>query len=816
MLVLKFGGSSVGSAESIKKVKNIIADYQASDHTMVVVCSAFGGFTDRLIHIGELAAGQNSEYEAKVEALFKDEDAIISDLLAEASPELKTIILSRRENLESLYKGVYLTREFSNRTKDCVTSYGELNSSKVINEYLTREELNSICLDPREIIKTDSTFSAARVDFSKTELSLNENISDSGSIYIIGGFVASNDASETTTLGRGGSDYTASIIAALLDADELQIWTDVNGVMTADPRKVKNAFSLNSITYAEALELSHFGAKVIYPPTIQPVFDKNIRLRIKNTFEPEFPGTLIQKEYEEGSPFIKGITSISDISLLRLEGSGMIGVAGISGRLFTSLARAGISIILISQASSEHSICLAVKASEGSSAKEIINQEFKLEIERGIINEIILENNLSVVAVVGAGMINTKGVSGRMFHALGQNGINVVAIAQGSSELNISVVISKNDEIKALLALHEAAYLSEYTTVNIFILGTGLIGKALLNQMNTQMAYLKEELSLNFRLIGLSNTKKMNVSIEGLDIASYESERDSGTDADLESFVQQMIALNLPHSIFVDNTASEAPIEFYKSILEKSISIVTPNKIANTRSLDEYRALKKISAESGAQFRYETNVGAGLPVISTLQDLMKSGDQIHQIEAVLSGSLSFIFNTFSSEKPFSEVVLLAGEKGYTEPDPRIDLSGKDVARKMLLLAREMGLEVDMEDIKIDPILPEALMNLETIDAFFTALASEDENMKALSIAASSESKVLRFIASISKEEIKVSLQKVGVDSPFYGLSGADNMIVFNTSRYSDRPLVVKGPGAGAEVTAAGVFSEIISISNNYN
>ena len=629
----------------------------------------------------------------------------------------------------------------------------------------------------------------------------------------MGGFIASTEDNVTTTLGRGGSDYTAAIVAAALNAKEIMIYTDVNGVMTADPRKVKKAFSLREMTYEEAMEMSHFGAKVLHPPTVRPALDKKIPIRICNTFQPGFPGTLIKVQSNDQKP-VKGISSISNISLVSIQGSGMIGVTGIAGRIFSCLAREKVNIILITQASSEHSITFAVNPADTQIACRAIEEEFKFERNNGLIDEPNVENDLCVVAVIGSNMKNAIGISGRTFRALGANGISVRAIAQGSSELNISSVIQKNDETKALNALHEAFFLSDLKAVHLFLVGTGLIGSTLLKQIERQQPYLKENLKMEVRLNGIINTRKMAINPDGIPVPEwFNALADSNEVSDLQSFINKIKEENLTNSIFVDCTASEKPIEFYKDLLQSSISIVTPNKIANSSSLADYIEYRKLAQKHGVQFMYETNVGAGLPIIGTLNDLMRSGDEIIKIEAVLSGSLSYIFNTFNENKSFSEVVAEAKNKGFTEPDPRDDLSGKDVARKVLILSREIGIPIEMEDIDIENILPEDCINAPDIESFFEALQANDEHFAKLNEQAKKEGKVLRFLAGISKEKASVSLKAVDRNDPFYSLSGSDNMVVFTTERYKERPLVVKGPGAGAEVTAAGVFSEIISIAN---
>jgi len=627
----------------------------------------------------------------------------------------------------------------------------------------------------------------------------------------MGGFIASNQEGVTTTLGRGGSDYTAAIVAAGIEAEELEIWTDVDGVMTADPRKVKRAFTLKTMTYEEALEMSHFGAKVIHPPTIQPVLEKNIPIRIRNTFNPEFKGTLIADDTEDNQT-VKGIASISDVVLVNMQGSGMIGVAGIAGRIFNSLAKSKVNIILITQASSEHSITFAVKPEDAQNAKKAVDEAFEYEIKTGLLEEIELQYDFSIVAVIGSKMKHTTGLAGRLFKALGNNGVNIFAIAQGSSELNISVVVEKSDETKSISALHQAFFDTDLKTINVYLVGYGLIGKTLLEQMKSQQAYLLERYSLEMRLVGVTNTRKMHFENRGMDIWEAENLLDqSDMEADLRVFIENMKVYNLPNSILIDCTASAVPINFYREILESSISIVTPNKIANSGSYQDYLDYQHLAEKHDAHFLYETNVGAGLPIISTIKDLLKSGDEIYKIEAVLSGSLSFIFNTYSADNSFYEVVQAAKEKGFTEPDPRDDLSGKDVARKALILAREIGVGLEMKDIAIENILPASSIEAVEVEAFMETLKAEDAFFVAKRDAALAEGKRLRFLASITKDATKVELKAVDSSHPFYDLSGSDNMVVLYSQRYKERPLVIKGPGAGASVTAAGVFAEIIRI-----
>ncbi len=814
MKVLKFGGSSVATADRIKRVKAIVLDTLKNEDKVVVVVSALSGVTDMLLNTARAAKNGEESYREQVDELYYRHRQTAEQLL---SPEgMKTFLPFLKEknrNLENLFNGIFLLKELSPRLLDYVASYGELVSSYIIAMHFKQTIPEATHIDSRTVIRTDDNFMMANVDFEQTNTNIQTQMGGDKGLYVMGGFIASTANEVTTTLGRGGSDYTAAIVAAGLDADELEIWTDVDGVKTSDPRKVKETFSLPEMTYEEAMEMSHFGAKVIHPPTIQPALNKLIPLRIRNTFNPTFPGTLITETTSDDIP-VKGVTSIGKITLISVQGSGMIGVTGIAGRLFSALARNKVNIILITQASSEHSITFAIRPTDKTKAINAVNEEFTNEMKLNIIDELEVEDGLSVVAVIGSKMKNTIGVSGNFFQALARNGVNIRAIAQGSSELNISAVINQENETKSLNALHEAFFLSGRKTVNLFIVGTGLISSTLVQQIHQQAAYLKDKLSLEVRLVGLTNTRRMLIDTDGIELDKWEdSLNTNGEIADLAAFIEKMQSLNLSNSIFVDCTASETPIGYYERILKSSISISTPNKIANSSSQADYQKLQFLAKKYKVKFLYETNVGAGLPVISTLTDLLQSGDEVLKIEAVLSGSLSFIFNTFKGDLKFSDIVKEAKERGYTEPDPRDDLSGKDVARKVLILSREIGQSIEMKDIDIENILPQACLDAQTIDDFFAALVANDDFFAQKRDAAAASGKVLRFLATIEPSGASVALKAVDASDPFYGLSGSDNMIVFTTARYKERPLVVKGPGAGAEVTAAGVFAEIIAISN---
>ncbi len=814
MKVLKFGGSSVATPQRILSIVEILKSYEAKGEQFAVVFSAFGGVTDMLLDMSRKAEQGDKTYLEDVEKFkIRHIEAINILLSGELLTEAETALKVGFEELEDLLHGIFLLQEASIRSMDYVVSFGERNSAFIISKALQANGLNAEYLDARKVIKTDKTFSAAKVDFEATNNNILTYFAQTNAIQVITGFVGSSEEGLTTTLGRGGSDYTVAIFGAALGAEVIEIWTDVDGVMTADPRKVKGAFTQQSMTYSEAMEMSHFGAKVIYPPTIVPALQQNIPLRIRNTFNPSFDGTLISDYHDKNASMVKGISSIGNVSLLTLEGSGMVGVIGVSGRLFSALARQNVNIILITQGSSEHSISFAVKPQDAELAKAAIETEFEYELQQKSVAPPRVENDLSVIAVIGENMRYNSGMAGRMFQSLGKNGINIVAIAQGSSELNISAVIRKSDEHKALNALHEGFFESDLMVLHLFVVGVGLIGKTLLKQIQEAAAYLKENRCLEIKVVALSNSRKMVFDGQGIDLENWENSlNESDTKADITEFIHQMKALNLRNSIFIDNTANATIPNHYASILEGSISISTPNKIAASSTFANYQNLKSIADSKGVRYAYETNVGAGLPILTTLNDLIASGDQILKIEGVLSGSLSYIFNNFEVGKSFYDIVKKAQELGFTEPDPREDLGGKDVARKLLILARESGLEFEAEDIEIKNFLPQACFDAETVDDFFEVLGQHNATFEKMVEEADKENKKLRIIAALEGKKAAISLQAVDAENPFYGLSGSDNMISFTTKRYNQRPLVVRGPGAGAEVTAAGVFAEIIAIA----
>ena len=815
MKILKFGGTSVGTAENIDTVASIIAQYHQQEIPLGIVVSAFGGVTNQLIEAGKLAAKSDESYREIFNAIENRHLEMVRKLIEvkKQSSVIARVKLVLNE-LDDLLHGIFLLKELSLRTTDLLLSFGERLSAYVINERLQQDSIPSAYIDARQYIRTDKNFGRARVNFAETNTAIQRLFAQTPAVKIITGFIASSSNQETTTLGRGGSDYTAAIIAAALQADEIEIWTDVDGVMTADPRMVKAAFSLESISYNEAMEMSHFGAKVIYPPTLQPAFGNNIPIRIRNTFNPAFAGTLISKDSQNIKFPVKGISSIKKITLINVIGSGMVGVPGVASRLFGTLAAHEINVILITQASSEHSISFAIDPEQSLHAKEVIENEFALELQSKRIDSVLVEEDLSIVAIIGENMRQSTGISGRMLNALGKNGVNVVAIAQGSSELNISVVISTSDLSKSLNLLHETFFLSDIKTLNIFLVGLGLIGGTLLKQVEKQQDYLYRHHHLKLNLVGITNSRQMLMDAEGIPFQQWQEDLTRNhSPANLDNFCEQIMQMNLQNSVFVDCTASRNVIAHYEKLLRHNVSIVTPSKLANSGSYDFYKKLYDLTFRRGVKFLYETNVGAGLPVITTLNDLKHSGDQIIKIEGVLSGTLSYIFNNFKKGTSFSGIVKEAKEKGYTEPDPRDDLNGMDVSRKILILAREVGLTLEPDDVVTENILPEPCLQAPSVDAFFDELEKHNSVFDKRREEAEANQQALRFIAKLEDGKVSVGLEAVGVDHPFYHLSGSDNIISFTTERYKERPLVIKGPGAGAEVTAAGVFAEIISISN---
>ncbi len=814
MKILKFGGSSIANPENIKKVFAIIKDSEQLGN-IAIVFSAFGGVTEVLLHSASNAKHGDKSF---VEAVKKLEDRHI-DLVRKLIPihlqsSVLTYVKVRFNELEDLFHGIYLIKECSPRTLDYVASFGERLSAFILAEALKVEGFEAHYLDAREIIRTNDRFGNAKVDFPATNDLIQDYFHNNAGIQIITGFVAATSKGETTTLGRSGSDYTAAIIASALNAESLEIWTDVSGVLTSDPKLVYSAFTIPQLSYSEAMELSHFGAKVIFPSTMQPAMKKGIPISIKNTFEPSNLGTLINGDAPSGK-LIKGISSMSDIAVLNIQGAGILDVIDVNRRIFTALASANVNVLLISQASSEQITCLAIKANEISLAKEAIEKEFFHEIRNGEIDVVHVISDLAIVAVVGENMKQNPGASGRMFQALGRNNVNVYAIAQGSSELNISAVVSKTDLQKALNALHEAFFLSDNKVLHVFLVGVGLIGQALIKMIANQQEKLQKENLLDIQIHGIANSRFMAFHEDGFDLKNcpLPENAEGALPMDLDQFISQMESMNFSNSVFVDCTASQDVADFYERVLEAKVAIVTPNKKANSSSLEKYKNLKKLAGKRSVKFLYETNVAAGLPVINTLQDLMLSGDKVIKIEAVLSGSMNYIFSELEKGAPFSEVVKLAKEKGYTEPDPRDDLSGMDVARKILILGREAEQDLHFEDISIQSMVPEDCVNTVSVDAFFEKLKGHDSEFAKLLEDAKDKGQKLRFMATLENGKANVGLQSLDLSHPFSTLKGSDNMILFTTERYHHFPMIIRGPGAGADVTAAGVFADVIRIGN---
>ncbi len=812
MKVLKFGGSSVATPARVQSVIEIVKPYLTSDVT--VVFSAFGGVTDVLIQISTLALEGNLEYKSQLVTLENRHlDAVRALIKVQKQSSILAQVKFMMNELEDVLHGIYLVKERTPRTLDYVMSFGERLSTYIIAEAFKDSGIAADFLDARLVIRTDNQYGHAKVDFEATTKLIREHYTHHTNLQLVTGFVATSFSGETTTLGRSGSDYTAAILAGSLQATALEIWTDVNGMMTADPRKVKKAFTVPQMSYAEAMELSHFGAKVIFPSTMQPAMVNRIPIWIKNTFNPTFEGTVIHEASSNGK-MIKGISSMDGVSLLSLQGSGLLGVVGASMRLFATLARENINVILISQASSEHSICFAVLNTSASRAKSAIEKEFIYEIRNEEIDEVQVEHDLSIVAVVGDGMKHHPGTSGRLFNGLGKNGVNVMAIAQGSSERNISVVIRQADVSKALNALHEAFFLSDRKVLHVFLVGTGLIGNVLLKMITEQFAKLARENKLEILVVGLANSRKMLFHEDGHTLPNaIDLLNEQGIAMSMQAYCDTMVDLNLPNSIFVDCTSSEDVTALYETILNANISIVTPNKKANSSTMEEYKKLKSTAFARGVKFLFETNVGAGLPVINTLNDLLLSGDKVKRIEAVLSGTLNYIFSSFEGDKTFSEIVIEAKAKGYTEPDPRDDLNGMDVARKILILSREAGLSMELSDIQVENLVPEACQGDMPIADFLMELKKFDTEFEKLRKQAADKNEKLRYMAVLDDGKVSIQLGSVNDKHPFYFLSGSDNIILLTTERYHDRPMVIRGPGAGAEVTAAGVFADIIRIGH---
>ncbi|GGF19285.1 bifunctional aspartate kinase/homoserine dehydrogenase I [Echinicola rosea] len=812
MKIIKFGGSSIANYENIQKVFSIV-EQKSGKEAFALVFSAFGGVTEQLLQCANIAQQSEESYHTILQELEKRHLEIVKKLVpVQQQSTALTFVKVRFNELGDLFHGIYLIKECSDRTMDYVLSFGERLSNFILAAGLQAKGMGTTYVDARDVVKTDGRFGHAKVDFATTNRLIQEYFEKHDGIKVITGFIGSTEKGETTTVGRSGSDYTASIFAAALGAEQVEIWTDVSGVMTADPRLVYTAFTIPQLSYNEAMELSHFGAKVVFPATMQPAMKEDIPIYIKNTFKPEEEGTRISKESGEGK-IIKGISSMDNISILNVQGPGLVEVVGVSQRFFGTLASNGINIILISQASSEHSICVAIASKDASRAKSVIEEEFRYEIQSGEMSEIEVVPEMAVIAVVGENMQHNPGASGRMFQALGRNNVNVAAIAQGSSELNISAVITQADLQKALNALHEAFFLSDYKVLHVFLVGVGLIGKALTKMINNQLKNLQEENMLDIQIHGMANSRYMKFHEDGFDLATVGAPDENDEPMDMDKFIGMMTEMNFSNSVFVDCTASQDVADIYEQILDSKVGIVTPNKKANSGPLDTYKKLKKLAGQRGVRFFYETNVAAGLPVINTLQDLMLSGDHVHRIEAVLSGSMNYIFSELENGMPFSEVVAQAKEKGYTEPDPRDDLSGMDVARKILILGREAGQDLHFEDVEIQSMVPEDCEDAASVPEFFEKLQKHDGHFQQLLDEAKAKGEKLRFMATLENGKAKVGLNSLDSEHPFFTLKGSDNMILFTTERYNDFPMIVRGPGAGADVTAAGVFADIIRLGN---
>lgn len=809
MKVLKFGGTSVGSPANIEKVRDIILSNQGTP--LAVVVSAFSGVTNQLESLSKLASAQDPQYRDLFTSLDKKHLEMVRSLipLQQQSGVISQVKI-KLQQLETLLEGAFLIAECTPRLKDRILGFGEQLSATIISSYLQHQGINARFTDSTALIRTNTNFGNATVNMEVTFDQCREVFgAHMDTVHIIPGFTGASAEGHLTTLGRGGSDYSASLIAAALKAELLEIWTDVSGMYTADPRWVKQARPIPEISYEEAMELSHFGAKVVYPPSIQPALEERITIRVCNTMKPQDPGTVIKQSAHPNKRAVRGISHIGSISLLSLEGPGMVGVPGISQRLFGVLSHAGINVIMITQASSEHSICVAVSDAEAENASLQLRSEFAAEIATHKIAPPKAESGMSIIALVGDQMKSYQGLSGRMFSTLGKNNVNIRAIAQGASERNISAVIAQNDVKKALNTLHEAFFEEDVKQINLYVMGAGNVGKRFLEQIRAQQKYLRNELRIQIRLCGLANSRTMVFDPDGIDLQQWEVLLPQGEKSTPEAFHQKVMELNLRNSVFVDITANKDIAFTYAQYLSKSVAVVTCNKIAASSEFEHYRELKKLASRYNTPFLFETNVGAGLPVVDTLKNLVISGDKVQRIEAVLSGSLNFIFNNFQEGVSFAQIVQQAMDEGYTEPDPRIDLSGVDVMRKILILARESGKVMELENIDNRDFLPDGALQTESVEAFLNSLNNNEEHFKELLKEASHKGSRLKYVASMNGDKASVGLQFIAPDHPFYHLEGKDNIVLFYTDRYPDQPLNIKGAGAGADVTASGIFADII-------
>ena len=814
MKVLKFGGTSVGSSKNIKKIIKIVTSNR--EEKQIVVVSAFAKVTNLLLEAAQLASINKSTYGTVVEKITEIHYQIVNDLFDEKTKaEVSKFVNDKLNNLKTVLDSISLISELSPKSEANIVSHGELLSSFIITKALQVNGINTELKDTRTLLRTNLNYTNASVNFDISNALIQEYFKlDEINVSVLPGFIASAENGDTTVLGRGGSDYTAAIIAAALKADVLEIWTDVSGMFTANPSLVKQALPIEQISYEEAMELSHFGAKVIYPPTIYPVLQKEIPIRIKNTQKPHEIGTLITKTSKGKKNPVKGISHIDNVTLITLEGSGMVGIPGFSKRLFETLASEKINVKLITQASSEHSICIGIDDSNSNLAKTAIDNAFEFEILKGQIKPLEVEKGLSIIAIVGDQMKSHQGISGKMFGTLGNNNVNIRAIAQGASEKNISAVIAAKDVKKGINSLHESFFKNNNKQVNLFITGVGNVGEKLIEQITQQHQFLVNNFNINFRIVGLSNSRKMVFNDEGIRLSEWEKHIEKGENAALAGFFEKVKALNLRNSVFVDITANDKVANMYANYLKNSIAVVACNKIASSATFKKYKQLKELSKEYNVPYLFETNVGAGLPIIDTLNNLIASGDQVHTIQAVLSGSLNFIFNNFNETTEFYDVVKQAQQEGYTEPDPRIDLSGVDVARKILILARESGLKINLEDIENDSFLTDNNNKADSVNDFYNSLKTDANHFKSLLKSAKNNKCQLKYVAELADGKAKVGLKEIPQGHPFYNLEGKDNIVMFYTKRYPEQPMIIKGAGAGADVTASGIFADIIKIANN--